>query len=62
MEALRRQSPSFWLAATGTAAMLIGTIGPWMKVLGAGPPGAAGTGTTVMIVAFLAAPFLWQHT
>lgn len=42
--------------------MLIGTVGPWMEVLGRGTPGADGIGMAVIGGAVIAALFLWQHT
>jgi hypothetical protein len=61
VEALRHQSKTFWVAAAGVMAMLVGTLGPWMKVLGHGRPGVGGDAQVLLIAALVAAPFLWHH-
>ena len=58
---MRHQPKTFWVAAAGVAAMFVGTLGPWMKVLGHGRPGAGGDGQVLLIAALVAVPFLWHH-
>jgi hypothetical protein len=62
VEALRHQAATFWVAAAGIAAMIIGTMGPWMNVLGVQLPGWTAKCSTIIIVAVIAALFMWQHT
>jgi hypothetical protein len=61
VEAMCHQPKTFWVAAAGVAAMFVGTLGPWMKVLGHGRPGAGGDGQVLLIAALVAVAFLWHH-
>ena len=61
MDALRRQPPALLIAAAGVAAMLIGTIGPWIGTTGEGLPGARFGGGFLIGLGAIAALLLFQQ-
>jgi hypothetical protein len=61
MEALRRQPPTLLVAAAGAAAMVLGTIGPWVGSTNAGLSGARIGGGFLIGLGAIAALFLFQQ-